>query len=93
MSETDCKVRANPGLIDGVAKFETSSLKRVKAPAEKVVLPSKEDIECEKQHLNFVTGVETFDKNKLKPTVTQEKVVLPDKEGIYYNPPKHRFKF
>lgn len=40
------------------------------------------DIETEKMHFNLVNGVESFDKNKLKPTVTQEKIILPDKGMI-----------
>jgi hypothetical protein len=29
-----------------------------------------------------LTGLNAFDKEKLKPTVTQEKIVLPDREVI-----------
>ncbi len=40
------------------------------------------DIESEKKHLSLIDGVENFEKKNLKPTVTQEKVILPDKEAI-----------
>lgn len=71
----------NHAVVEGLAQFAPSALKHVDAVPEKVVLPSKEDIETEKKHIEFVNGVEGFDKNKLKRTVTNEKVVLPDKES------------
>ena len=46
------------------------------------IIFNHQDIESEKMHVNLVNGLENFDKTKLKPTVTQEKIVLPDKEGI-----------
>jgi hypothetical protein len=81
MSEVEAKPQVNQAVVEGLAKFGQTSLKHVPPPAEKVVLPSKEDIESEKQHFSLVQGVEGFDKNKLKPTVTQEKLILPDKDG------------
>jgi ribosomal protein L14E/L6E/L27E len=80
---TECvKPTINPALIEGVENFQSSELKHVEATQEKIVLPSKEDIESEKQHINLVTSLESFDKKQLKPTVTQEKIVLPDVDGI-----------
>lgn len=83
MSSESSEVNTKPSqaLIEDVEKFTPSALKHVEV-AEKARLPSTEDIETEKKHISLVTGVETFDKNKLKPTVTQEKIVLPDKEGL-----------
>jgi len=40
------------------------------------------DIESEKKHLSLIDGVESFEKTKLKPTVTEEKIVLPDAATI-----------
>lgn len=40
------------------------------------------DIQSEKKHLSLIDGLENFEKTKLKPTVTEEKVVLPDAETI-----------
>lgn len=39
------------------------------------------DLQAEKTQQAVLKGVESFDTNKLKPTETQEKIVLPDKEG------------
>lgn len=75
------EAKPNQAIIEDLAKFETNGLKHVQV-AEKINLPSKEDIESEKKHISLVNGVESFDKNKLKPTITQEKIVLPDKEGM-----------
>jgi Thymosin beta-4 family len=38
----------------------------------------------EKTQQNLLHGVESFDKAALKPTETQEKIVLPDPEGNYF---------
>ena len=65
-------------------KLEDVTLKHVSPPEVKNVLPSAQDIEIEKQHITFVNGVESFDKKQLKPTVTQEKFVLPDKDGKFF---------
>jgi len=65
-------------------KLVPVTLKHVEPPEEKIVLPTAQDIESEKQHITFVNGVESFDKKQLKPTVTQEKFVLPDKEGNFF---------
>ena len=81
MSECEIKpVVANQAVLDTKA-----TLKHVDPPAEKIVLPTAEDIESEKQHITFVNGVETFDKSNLKPTTTKEKFVLPDQEGFFLN--------
>ena len=72
-------------ITEDLVKIGTSTLKHVEPPAEKIVLPTAEDIESEKQHITFVNGVESFDKNKLKPTVTKEKFILPDQEGFFLN--------
>ncbi len=32
--------------------------------------------------MSLISGVENFEKTNLKPTITQEKIVLPDKETI-----------
>lgn len=46
-----------------------------------LILPFFADLQAEKTQQAFLKGVEAFDQNKLKPTETQEKIVLPDKEG------------
>ncbi|CAF0779265.1 unnamed protein product [Brachionus calyciflorus] len=81
MSDIEVKPSVANPIVEDLAKFETNVLKHVEV-AEKVNLPSKEDIENEKKHISLVNGVEQFDKNKLKPTVTQEKIVLPDRDDI-----------
>lgn len=86
MSDCENKPSVNQAIIEGVANFETNVLKHVEV-AEKVLLPSKEDIENEKILISFAgvaSSLGSFDKNKLKPTVTQEKIILPDKEAIEY---------
>jgi hypothetical protein len=74
------EVKIPTDVIEQLEKFEPENLKHTDVQ-EKIVLPSKEDIETEKKHLDLVTGLETFDKNKLKPTKTEEKIVLPDRES------------
>jgi hypothetical protein len=54
---------------------------RLKVHLENKVKSFCQDIELEKQRLNFMTDVEGFDANKLKKIQTVEKIVLPDKEG------------
>ena len=44
------------------------------------------DIESEKVHQSLLQGVESYDKTSLKPAETQEKFVLPAKEGNCINP-------
>lgn len=36
----------------------------------------------EKNHLNLINGVEHFDKSTMKHATTEEKVILPDTEGL-----------
>ena len=43
-------------------KLVPVTLKHVEPPEEKIVLPTAQDIESEKQHITFVNGVESFDK-------------------------------
>ena len=43
------------------------------------------DIESEKTHQNLLQGVESYDKSSLKPAETQEKIILPAKEGNELN--------
>lgn len=43
------------------------------------------DVAAEKTQQALLKGVEGFDTNNLKPTETQEKVVLPDNEGEFGN--------
>ncbi|KAI1706651.1 thymosin beta-4 family domain-containing protein [Ditylenchus destructor] len=49
---------------------------------EKNVLPTKEDVEQEKQHEQFKAGIEKFDTHKLRQVSTEEKTVLPTPEDI-----------
>lgn len=50
---------------------------------EKIVLPTKEDMEAEKAHEQFKEAVEKFDKGKvLRQVSTEEKQVLPTQEDI-----------
>lgn len=44
-------------------------------------LSSFPDVATEKTHKALVEGVEAFDSSKLKHTETQEKNLLPDKDG------------
>lgn len=41
-------------------------------------------MQAEKTQQAILKGVEDFDTNKLKHTETQEKIILPDKEGLCY---------
>uniref|UniRef100_A0A0K8RJY2 Putative ciboulot n=1 Tax=Ixodes ricinus TaxID=34613 RepID=A0A0K8RJY2_IXORI len=59
--------------------FKASNLKHAETQ-EKVTLPSKEDIESEKEHKQMIEGIETFDPSKLKHAETLEKNPLPTKE-------------
>jgi hypothetical protein len=50
---------------------------------EKLVLPSKEEINAEKGQKELLKSIETFDKNEnLNPTEVHEKNPLPTKEVI-----------
>jgi len=57
-------------------------LKHVEPPAEKVVLPSSEDIAKERNEQAIKASIENFDSSALKSVETEEKVVLPSKEDI-----------
>lgn len=48
---------------------------------EKVYLPSKADIETEKAHQGIFQRLVSFDKSEMKPTETEERNILPSKEG------------
>ena len=69
MSEIDSKPTVNEAVIEGLAKFDQSALKPVQCN-EKANLPSKEDIENEKKHLDFVNGVQKFNRESLKVILT-----------------------
>ncbi|CAB3400016.1 unnamed protein product [Caenorhabditis bovis] len=56
-------------------------LKKVQTQ-EKNVLPTKEDVECEKKLVERIHEIEHFDSTKLKATPVKEKVVLPSQEDI-----------
>lgn len=65
--------------IDGGIKAELEadrSLKHVET-AEKIVLPSAEQIDQEKTQQNFLKNIESFPKQQLKPAQTEEKNTLP----------------
>ncbi|KAH9394730.1 hypothetical protein TYRP_004787 [Tyrophagus putrescentiae] len=49
---------------------------------EKVVLPSKTEIDQEKGQQELLKSIETFSPEKLNPTSTEEKNPLPTKEVI-----------
>ncbi|CAI4223696.1 unnamed protein product [Auanema sp. JU1783] len=49
---------------------------------EKNVLPTKEDVVQERQHVEMMNGIENFSANQLNKTETQEKVVLPSSDDI-----------
>jgi len=49
---------------------------------EKVVLPSKEEIESEKSQQRLRKSIESFDEKTLKATETLEKQVLPTADDI-----------
>jgi hypothetical protein len=65
MSEIECKPTVNEAVIEGLAKFDPSALKPVQCN-EKTNLPSQEDIANEKKHLDFVNGVQKFNRQSLK---------------------------
>lgn len=65
MSEIESKPAINEAVIDGLAKFDTSALRPVEYN-EKKNLPSQEDIASEKKHLDFVDGVQKFNRRSLK---------------------------
>jgi hypothetical protein len=50
-----------------------------------IVISSQLDVAAEKTQQAILKGVEGFNQNNLKPTETQEKIVLPDKEGLIDN--------
>jgi len=64
-----------------VTGFSSQQLKHVE-PVEKVVLPSKEEIQQEKGQAQLRSGIENFDSKALKQTETQVKNQLPTKEVI-----------
>lgn len=43
------------------------------------------DVQQEKVHNSIISGVEGFERSKLHRTETQEKVILPNAEGITKN--------
>lgn len=75
MSEVDSKPVANEAFIEGLAKFDASALKPVHRN-EKTVLPSQEDIANEKKHLDFVNGVQNFNRHSLKVILVDFKFLL-----------------
>ena len=48
-----------------------------------LILNISSDIETEKSRQVILESVENYDKTSLKPTDTQEKILLPAKEGIH----------
>ncbi|KAG7160122.1 Thymosin beta-like 1 [Homarus americanus] len=61
--------------------FTPDKLKKIDTE-EKVTLPTKDDVEQEKQHLELVDNIKQFRSDKLKRTSTSEKIVLPTPEGM-----------
>merc|ERR1711994_665208 len=49
---------------------------------ERNTLPSAEDVKLEKDHQNFISGIEEFKAGELKRTETKEKIILPGAEEI-----------
>merc|ERR1712038_1265545 len=49
---------------------------------ERNTLPSAEDVNLEKSHQSFISGIEEFKADELKRTETKEKIVLPGAEEI-----------
>uniref|UniRef100_A0AC34QTA2 Uncharacterized protein n=1 Tax=Panagrolaimus sp. JU765 TaxID=591449 RepID=A0AC34QTA2_9BILA len=49
---------------------------------EKIKLPTKEDVENERQHVKLVQGIENFKPNTLRQVSTEEKNVLPSPTDI-----------
>nr|XP_014099388.2 thymosin beta [Bactrocera oleae]XP_014099389.2 thymosin beta [Bactrocera oleae]XP_036232581.1 thymosin beta [Bactrocera oleae] len=60
--------------------FNTDKLKNA-STHEKIVLPTAEDVAAEKTQQSLISGIATFDPSNLKPTETNEKNPLPDKEA------------
>ncbi|CAI2357919.1 unnamed protein product [Caenorhabditis sp. 36 PRJEB53466] len=60
---------------------EGLELKKVET-TEKNILPTKEDVEVEKQLVERIHEIEHFDSSKLKSTPVKEKMVLPSTEDI-----------
>ncbi|PAV85242.1 hypothetical protein WR25_00999 [Diploscapter pachys] len=56
-------------------------LKKVETQ-EKQILPTKEDIQTEKQHKELTDKIEEFNTSDLKHAETQEKQILPTQEDI-----------
>ncbi len=71
MSEKTTACAAHNAVVDEL-EHATIALKHVEINQAQV-LPSKEDIQQEKTHLELTHDVETFDKSQLKPTETTEK--------------------
>jgi hypothetical protein len=63
------------------ADSPTRNLKHVETH-EKNVLPTKEDLEQEKQHEAFKEGIEKFETQQLRHVDVKEKEVLPTSEDI-----------
>lgn len=49
---------------------------------EKNVLPTKEDVENERQHVQLKQGIENFQSTTLRQVSTEEKVILPSPVDI-----------
>ncbi|XP_064481410.1 thymosin beta-like isoform X2 [Ornithodoros turicata] len=64
-----------------LTNFKQVTLKHTETQ-EKVVLPSKEDVQQEKIHNTLLHGVEHFEKQNLNHAETQEKVCLPNQQDI-----------
>jgi len=58
------------------------SLKHVPLPQEKIVLPSKQDIQKEKTEKALVEDIQGFDSKALKAVETEEKSCLPTQDDI-----------
>merc|ERR1719357_210794 len=65
------KEKTHEGIIQGIAGFQTDSLKHTETK-EKVVLPAQEDIKTEKTIQGMLQGVEKFAKDSLKDVRTRE---------------------
>ena len=81
MSSEDSLPKPAAAIADELVNFSQEKLKATQTQ-EKVVLPSKEDIEAEKGHNEMVDSIQKFDSKSLKHTETQEKNVLPTAEVI-----------
>ena len=52
-------------------------------PIAYAIVISCQDVKQEKQHTELIQGVQSFDKEQgLKPTETDERIVLPNAEGL-----------